>query len=313
MIKHVNNILLLITATLLSSCGNEAGDIDASGTFEAEEIIVSSETAGRILSMKATEGARLDSGEIAVLVDTTALLLQSEQLDASIDALSEKQADVVPVIRTLEQQIRIQETQLEAYERERNRLSNLLKADAATSRQLDDAETQVRVAKEQLALARRQLEQQKSAISTQNRSVMSEQAPLEKRKAILSDQLSRSQVRNPVKGTVLAEYAKEGEMTAPGKALYKIANLDEIVLRAYLDGNDYAAVKLGQSVKVLVDDSGKGSREYTGTLSWLSDKAEFTPKTIMTKDERANLVYAVKVKVKNDGTLKIGMYADLKL
>jgi HlyD family secretion protein len=313
MIKHVNNILLLITATLLSSCRNETGDIDASGTFEAEEIIVSSETAGRILSMKATEGARLDSGEIAVLVDTTSLLLQSEQLDASIGALSEKQADVVPVVRTLEQQIRVQETQLDALERERNRIANLQKADAATTRQLDDAETQVRVAKEQLALTRRQLEQQKSAIGTQNRSVMSEQAPLEKRKAILSDQLSRSQVRNPVKGTVLAEYTRAGEMTAPGKALYKIANLDEMVLRAYLDGEDYASVKLEQQVKILVDDPEKGSREYTGTLSWLSDKAEFTPKTIMTKDERSNLVYAVKVRVKNDGTLKIGMYADLKL
>lgn len=313
MIKRMNKILLFITAALMSSCGKNAGDIDASGTFEADEIIVSSETAGRILFMKAKEGAQLDSGEIAVLVDTTSLLLQSEQVEASIGALSEKQADVLPVVRTLEQQIRVQETQLQAYERERNRIANLLKADAATSRQLDDAETQVQVASEQLTLTRRQLEQQKSAINTQNRSVMSEQAPLEKRKAILSDQLSRSLVRNPVKGTVLVEYARAGEMTAPGKALYKIANLEEILLRAYLDGDDYAAVKPGQQVKVLVDDPEKGRREYTGTLTWLSDKAEFTPKTIMTRDERANLVYAVKVKVKNDGTLKIGMYADLKL
>lgn len=302
----------LLLLPLLAACGNGNGDFDASGTFEAEEVIVSSEIAGRILQMNAAEGVLIKSGEISAVIDTSSLLLQSEQVEASIRALEEKTSDLKPYIRTLEQQLNVQRTQLEAYDRERNRISKLVKDDAATTKQLDDAETMVRVAKEQIALTERQLEQQKSSISTQNRSILSEKSPMEKRKGILDDQLQRARVSNPVGGTVLALYARAGEMTAPGKALYKIADLSDMILRAYIDGDQLSQIKIGQGVKVFIDSKDNDYKSYQGTITWVSDKAEFTPKTIMTKDERANLVYAIKIKVKNDGSLKIGMYGEVK-
>jgi HlyD family secretion protein len=249
---------------------------------------------------------------VAVVIDPTNLQLQSEQVEASINALGEKTSDLSPYIRTLEQQIEIQKTQVSALERERTRFANLLKEDAATGKQLDDIETQLKVAKEQLALSQRQLDQQKATIGTQNRSVLSEQAPLSKRKAQIDDQLNRTKVMNPVAGTVLTSYAEAGEMTAPGKALYKVADLTVMDLRAYISGDQFAQVKIGQRVKVFIDNGKDDYKEIPGTISWISDKAEFTPKTIQTKDERAHLVYATRIRVKNDGSVKVGMYGEVK-
>jgi len=297
---------------LSGSCKDSAGDFDASGTFEGKEIIVSAETVGRIVSMNAREGIVLAVGQPAVIIDTTSLVLQVEQVEAGINALDEKTASIMPYIRTLEQQLVVQETQLRAQERERERIAALYKEDAATRKQVDDAETMVQVAREQMELTRRQLDQQKAVISTQNRSVLSEQQPLEKRKAQLQDQIDKAVVRNPVSGTVLTTYAEAGEFTAPGKALYKIADLRTMILRAYISGEQLPAIKPGQKVKVYVDREGSDYAEYPGTVTWISDKAEFTPKTIMTRDERANLVYAVKIEVLNDKSIKIGMYGDVK-
>jgi HlyD family secretion protein len=302
----------LALAYLFSACNSGNGDFDATGTFEADEIIVSSETAGRILQFDAEEGARLKEGELTVLIDTTSLSLQSEQIAASIEALSEKTTSLAPYIQTLEQQVEVQKTLKKTAERERNRIANLVKEDAATQKQLDDAQSQFEIATSQLALAERQLEQQKNTINTQNRSILSEQQPLEKRKAQVDDQLNRTQVLSPIEGTLLLKYAEEGEITAPGKALFKIAQLNSMNLRAYISGDQLSTVKLGQKVKVFID---KGKDEYTelpGTLTWISDKAEFTPKTIQTKEERAHLVYAVKIKVENDGAIKLGMYGEVK-
>ena len=226
---------LFLAFILLNSCKNGNTDFDASGTFEADEVIVSAETAGRILRFNAEEGTTMTQGQVAVIIDTTALQLQADQVSASIGALNQKTADVQPYIRTLEQQMEVQRTQLESAQRERNRISNLVKEDAATTKQLDDLETQVKIAKEQLALTQRQLEQQKTTINTQNRGILSEQAPLEKRKAQLNDQLNRASVTNPISGTVLTTYAEAGEVTAPGKALYKIADMTTVTLRAYID------------------------------------------------------------------------------
>ncbi|MBL7923860.1 MAG: HlyD family efflux transporter periplasmic adaptor subunit [Bacteroidia bacterium] len=304
--------LIYFTSMLfLGSCGRGNGDFDASGTFEAEEVIVSAETAGRILSFHADEGKLLRAGELAAVIDTSALQLQALQVEASMAALRDKTTDVQPYIRTLEQQMVLQRTQLKAYERERDRVANLVKEDAATLKQLDEAETLVQVGREQLALTQRQLEQQKNIIGTQNRSILSEQAPLEARRAQISDQLYKARVINPIAGTVLTSYAEAGEVTAPGKALYKIADLSYLQLRAYISGEQMALVKTGQDVKVLIDH-GKEYKELSGSVIWISDKAEFTPKTIQTRDERAHLVYAMKIRVKNDGALKIGMYGEVK-
>jgi len=309
----MNNYILLFSAlVLLSSCGNGNGDFDASGTFEADEIIVSSETAGRILEFNAEEGQQMKRGELTVLIDTTSLALQSGQVEASINALNEKTTSIEPYIRTLEQQIELQKTQKAMMERERNRVANLVKEDAATQKQLDDITTQLEMANQQLTLAQRQLDQQKNTINTQNRGILSEQAPLEKRKAQVDDQLNRSKVLSPVDGTILLKYAEVGEVTAPGKALYKMANLTSMDLRAYISGDQLPEVKLGQKVKVFIDKGKDEYQELSGTLTWISDKAEFTPKTIQTKSERAHLVYAVKIKVKNEGEIKLGMYGEIK-
>ncbi len=310
--KKISLLFLALSSSLLFSCKNGNGDFDASGTFEANEVIVSAETAGKILEFTAEEGTKLEKNQIAAVIDPTNLQLQSEQVEASINALGEKTSDLTPYIRTLEQQIEIQKTQVSALERERTRFSNLLKEDAATGKQLDDIETQLKVAKEQLALSQRQLDQQKATIGTQNRSVLSEQAPLSKRKAQIDDQLNRTKVMNPVAGTVLTSYAEAGEITAPGKALYKIADLTNMDLRAYISGDQFAQVKIGQTVKVFIDNGKDEYKEISGTITWISDKAEFTPKTIQTKDERAHLVYATKIRVKNDGSVKVGMYGEVK-
>lgn len=310
--KIISILLVTVSSTLLISCKKGNGDFDASGTFEANEVIVSAETAGKILEFTAEEGTKLEKNQITAVIDPTNLQLQSEQVDASINALGEKTSDLTPYIRTLEQQIEIQKTQVSALERERARFVNLLKEDAATGKQLDDVETQLKVAREQLALTQRQLDQQKAAINTQNRSVLSEQQPLSKRKAQIDDQLSRTKVMNPVAGTVLTSYAEAGEITAPGKALYKIADLTNMDLRAYISGDQFSQVKIGQTVKVFIDNGKDEYKEMQGTVTWISDKAEFTPKTIQTKDERAHLVYATKIRVKNNGSVKVGMYGEVK-
>jgi HlyD family secretion protein len=196
---------------------------------------------------------------------------------------------------------------------EKTRIENLLKADAATGKQLDDITYQIDVARKQLAVTQQQINVQLNNTSTQNRSILSEADPLKKRVAQLQDQVQRANIVNPVSGTVISKYAEQGEVTAAGKALYKIADLSSLNLRAYITGAQLSQVKLGQTVKVLIDDGAKKYKEYSGSIVWIADKAEFTPKTIQTKEERANLVYAIKVKVKNDGYLKIGMYGEVKL
>ncbi len=308
------NIKLIIPAAMLCivSCKNGKGDVDASGVFEADEVIVSSELPGKILQFKPAEGDNVKSGDSVAIIDATNLRLQKEQVEASIGTLSEKTTNVGLQVDLLRNQLAVQESQLATLERERKRFENLVKADAATQKQLDDIVGQIDQVQRQMNVTRQQIKVQQNLTGTQNRGILSEKEPLNKRVAQLEDQLQRSVVLNPVNGTILTKYAKAGEITAPGKALYKVADLSRLRLRAYLDGDQLAQVKLGQTIKVKVDDGKGGFKNYEGKLSWISDKAEFTPKTIQTKDERANLVYAVKIDVMNDGLLKIGMYGEIQ-
>jgi HlyD family secretion protein len=298
---------------ILSSCSNGNGNYDASGTFEANEVIVSSELSGKILSLPIEEGQVLVKDSVVGIVDAASISLQKEQVEANIQALSEKTADVSPQVKLLENQLAVQQSQLDNLLHEQKRIQNLLKLDAATGKQLDDINAQIDVARKSLTVTQQQINVQRSNISTQNRSILSEGKPLQNKVAQLEDQLNRANIVNPVNGTVITKYAEEGEITSAGKALYKIADLSIMTLRAYISGSQLSRVKLGQNVKVLVDDGEKKYKELTGSISWIADKAEFTPKTIQTKDERANLVYAIKIKVKNDGYLKIGMYGEVKL
>jgi HlyD family secretion protein len=297
---------------LLLACNRSKEEFDASGSFEADEVIVSSEAAGKIQSLELEEGTTVKQNAVVGIIDAENTQLQKEQVEASIAALKEKTVDVNPQIKMLQDQMAVQQSQLDNLLHERARVENLIKADAATGKQLDDINAQIDVVRRQMVVTRRQIEVQRTNSNTQNRSILSEQEPLEKRVKQLNQQINDANIINPVSGTVIAKFAEAGEMTNVGKALYKIADLSTMTLRAYITGSQFSQIKLGQQVKVLVDKSKDEYRIYPGTVTWISDKAEFTPKTIQTKEERANLVYAIKVKVKNDGFLKIGMYGDVQ-
>jgi len=312
-LKQLQSAGIWIIAVSLAACNSNKEKFDASGTFEADEVIVSSELNGKILSFDVDEGSVLKKDSTVGTIDAVNIALQKEQVEANIASLREKTSDVSPQVKLLQDQLTVQQAQLSNLEHEKKRIENLLKEDAATGKQLDDINYQVDALQKQMNVTQQQINVQKSNVSTQNRSILSEGKPLAKNIAMLEEQLSKSRIINPVAGTVLTKYAEAGEITAAGKALYKIADLSVITLRAYITGTQLSQVKLGQQVKVLVDDGKNKYKELTGTITWISDKAEFTPKTIQTKDERANLVYAVKIKVKNDGFLKIGMYGEVKL
>jgi len=271
------------------------------------------------------EGAALAKDMVIGKIDPTAIELQKEQAASSVEALGQKTNDASPQVSVLESQIVLQqrqvavdEEQLRVLQKEQQRFQKLVAADAVPAKQLDDINGQVDVLEEkikagktQLSVLQSQVNAQRRQVAIQNRGILSEKDPMEKKVAIIEDQLNRTSIKNPLAGTVLTKYAQANEFTSTGKALYKIADLSVLKLRAYITGNQLAQVKLNQAVKVKVDDGKGGYREFSGTISWISDKAEFTPKTIQTKEERANLVYAVKINVKNDGYLKIGMYGEV--
>ncbi len=290
--------ILLVSLIVLASCSNKKADFDASGTFEAEETIISSEVSGTIKQFNVEEGQTLSSNQVIGFIDSTQLFLKKKQLQAQITALLSKRPDVSAQLASLEEQ------QMAA-EKEQKRVSNLVKADAATTKQLDDVNTQLEVIK-------KQIDAQKSVLGISSQGISNDAVPLQIQIEQTEDQLSKCRIVNPVSGTVLGKYAEANEMTAPGKPLYKIADLRTIILRVYVTGNQLPTLKLNQEVKVLTDDGKGGFKEVTGKVTWINDKAEFTPKTIQTKDERANMVYAVKVNVINDGTFKIGMYGEVK-
>lgn len=304
-----NLLIISVTALLLQSCSDANKHPDASGTFESDEVVVSAQFNGQLLAFHVQEGDSLVKGQEVGQIDATDVALQKQQVEARIGILPEKTADVVPQVRLLEDQLQVQQSQLDNLLHEQRRTEKLVRADAATGKQLDDIRAQVDVVRKQMQATRQQIAVQRSATATQNRTVLSEGKPLARQAAQLEEQLSRSRIINPVTGTVLAKYAEAGEVTANGKALYRIADLSVLTLRAYVTGSQLAQLKLNQQVDVSADNG----KTYKGTITWISGKAEFTPKTIQTKDERANLVYAIKVRVKNDGYLKIGMYGDVQL
>jgi len=301
-----------LTAIIIFSCNNNENQFDASGSFEADEVIVSAQLSGQLLAFNVNEGDTLSKGTIVGNIDSITVLLQKQQVQATIQALHEKTTDVQPQIKLLKDQLAVQQTQLNNLLKDQQRFESMLKDGAVTQRQVDEITTQVDATRKQMLVTQQQINVQLSNTGTQNRSILSEKNPLQKQADQLSEQLSKANIINPVNGTVLTKYAEAGEVTTTGKALYKIADISYLNLRAYITGTQLSTTKLNQTVKVLIDSGTNHYREYPGTIIWISDKAEFTPKTIQTKDERANLVYAIKIKVKNDGYLKIGMYGEVK-
>jgi HlyD family secretion protein len=306
----------LSTATLIvlttAACNQHKIQTDASGVFESDEVIVSAEQNGKLLSFPIQEGDSLAKSAIVGQIDMSNTIIQKQQVEATIQALKEKTTNPRPQTELVQRQLAVEESQLEQQQREKIRTENLLRADAATQKQLDDLNAAIDQLQKQIDVSKQQIALDNSNIATQNRTIFSEQAPLEMSAAQIQDNINKGKIVNPIKGTVLTKYALQGEMTTTGKALYKIANLDTLILRAYVTGSQLTQVKLGQTVKVYADQGSDQYREYPGEVYWISDKSEFTPKTIQTRDERANLVYAVRIHVKNDGYVKLGMYGEVK-
>lgn len=308
-----------------AACGDSHHVHDASGVFEARETIISAETSGQILEMPIEEGQRLSAQATAAKIDCSQLELQKAQLKATDVAITEKTTEAKPQLDVLieqqkatESELAVQREQLAVLERERTRFAELVKAQAVPAKQLDDIDGQISILRRrmtstssQIAIIKQQRTSYVAQVALQNRATSSEREPVQVRIAQLDQQISKCKVVNPIGGTVLAKYAEQFEFATPGKPLYKIADLGKIVLRSYVTGDQLGNLKLDQPVRVFVDAGADAYRELPGTITWVSEKAEFTPKTIQTKDERSNLVYAVKIGVVNDGSLKIGMYGEV--
>jgi len=288
---------LLIVSVLLTACGGKKNQPDASGVFEATEIIVSAKGNGEILSFDVQEGQKVQKLAQLGYIDTTQLYLKKLQLKINAKAVKNQFVDITKQTAALEQQIATAKT-------EKKRIENLLKSQAATTKQLDDIDAQIAVLEKQLAAAKTTMQQSNSGVSDTESGVAVQIAQID-------DQIKNSIIRSPIDGTILAKYAEAGELAVQGKALFKVADINEMVLRAYITSSQLSQMKLGNKVRVFADFGEKSMREYEGKITWISPKAEFTPKTIQTRDERANLVYAIKISVKNDGFLKIGMYGEV--
>lgn len=281
--------MIIITAALLAGCSGESDKADAFGTFEASEVIVSSETSGRILKFEVTEGSEIEKGAELALIDTTMFHLQKAEIDAGMKSVRTRISSISAQNDILNQQIANLNINI-------TRIENMLKNDAATQKQYDDLAGQVAVLQKQIA-----------ANNTQKSSIAAELSVYESKKATVDEQVNRSCVKSPLKGTIFEKYSEAGEMTSAGRPLVKIADLSFIKLKVYVSGAKLGDLKTGSECTVRVDEGAKGYKSFPGTISYISGKAEFTPKIIQTKEERVTLVYAVTIDVKNDGTMKSGM------
>lgn len=290
----MKKIAILLTAIIFISCNKNNEKADAYGNFEATEITVSSESNGKIEFLNVEEGAQLKKGSLVGLIDTLQLHYNREQLKASIETVQSKSTSVLSQINVLNEQLKTAKI-------EQTRIQNMYAENAATKRQIDEIDGKVKV-----------IEKQISSVQSQNAPILNEIKSIKVQIEKLDDQIKKSKITNPVDGTVLTKYAEPSEITAFGKPLYKIANLNEMELRVYVTETQLAQIKIGQKVTVAID-ADNDTKKYEGNITWISAQAEFTPKVIQTKEERANLVYAVKVAVKNDGSLKIGMPAEVWL
>lgn len=292
--------ITLSLAALLASCGERRAAYDATGTFEATEVRVAPEVSGKILRLSVEEGQRVEAGETVALIDTMALSLEREGLKRKREAVASRRVDIPSQLAAALQEIATTRN-------ERQRFENLARANAAGRKQVDDLEGRLVVLEREVAARRIALEEH-------NRGVAAELSALEVEIARVEEQLSRLRVSSPISGTVLAKYAEEGEVALAGKALFKVSDLERMILRGYALSSQLSRVKVGQAVKVFIEDEEEdgGRRAYPGRVSWISDRAEFTPKSVQTRDERANLVYAIKVATPNDGRIRIGMYGEIQ-
>lgn len=294
--KH---LIIALALPVLAGCNRSNEQFDASGVFETTEITVSAQGSGKLISLDIEEGSRVAADSAVGLIDTVPLHLKKLELEARIGAAAPRYADVPVQLASLRQQIA-------TLQKERTRFENLVAAKAGNQKQLDDVNAQLALAERQLAAAKENLDRGNSSLSGEIKVMQTQLVQL-------NDQIAKCIVTSPAAGTVLNKFAEPGELVAPGAPLFSLADISTMYLRAYITADQLTSVKLGQQVKVYADEGTDSRREYPGVISWISDEAEFTPKTIQTRNERANLVYPVKVRVANDGFIKKGMYGEIKL
>ena len=294
----MKRIAYIATLLLIASCGKES-EFDAQGTFEATEIIVSAEATGRILCFDVEEGSTVEAGNIVGAIDSIQLHLQRRQLIAQQSALLSSRPDVKKQVASIREEIAKQKSELA-------RVENMLRDGAATQKQYDDIEAHIRILEGKLEAALSTLDKNTSSINGNS-------VAIDAQIAALDDRIAKCRINSPVSGTLLVKYAQAGELASPGNPLMKVANLNEIFLRAYFTSEQLADITLGDTVTVIADFGGDERYSYEGRITWIASESEFTPKSIQTRDSRANLVYAVKIAVKNDGRLKIGLAGEVKL
>lgn len=292
-------LIFILPLLLIYSCKSDEDLRDATGVFEATEIIVSAEATGKLLSFTINEGDKLLKGDVVGQIDSTQLFLNKLQIEANQLALLSSRPDMQSQLNAIEKEI-------DKAEFEKDRIGKLLKGDVATQKQLDDINAQLEV-------LNANYKAKKTALRIQTEAIDAQSSAMDAQKDLIDDQLERSTIKSPIKGSVLVKYAEESELTGLGKPLFKVADLERMILKAYVTADQLTQIKTGQTVTVLAEFGSENHRDYNGEITWISSKSEFTPKTIQTQDERANLVYAIKIAVWNDGDLKIGMYAGIKL
>ena len=293
--QYICNVALWL---VLGACTSQEEQYDASGIFETTEVIVSAKGTGELQSFQVEEGQAVRQGEVLGWIDTLQLSLKDRQLAASLLATESKRLDEKRQVAHLRQQI-------ENLQREKERFTTLLNAKATTAKQVDDIDYQIKVLQNQLVATQEQINSSNSSLSRQSESIQAQRAQME-------DQIRNAMISSPITGTVLTKYAEQGEFAVPGKALFKVADVSRMKLRAYITADQLTQLQIGQAVAVYADRGITDRKRYAGRVVWIADKAEFTPKTIQTRNERANLVYAVKIAVENDGFIKRGMYGEVR-
>ena len=291
-------VFALATVALLAACNSNKSKYDTEGFFESTEITISAQASGNIMALDIREGDNIDEDVVVGYIDTTQLHLSKLQLAKNVESINSNRPDIKKQIASLESQIK-------KLTKERSRIENMLRDGAATTKQLDDIESQIEI-------VNNQLEAQKSSLTKSTLSLDAQTLSIETPIDIIDDKLEKSKIKSPIAGTVLTKYAQAGEFTAVGKPLFKIADLENVYLHAYVTSAQLSNIKLGDKVTVCADFGGDNIREYSGTIEWIAAKSEFTPKNIQTDNERENLVYAIKVAVANDGYIKLGMYGGIK-
>ncbi len=281
--------LIFILPLAIASCNNNGNKSDAYGNFEATEVIISAQGSGKLISFNIDEGKQLKEGELVGIIDTVDLSLKRQQLITQKESMLSRLTNV-------NSQVEVQRQQKKNLNVDNDRIAKMYKDGAATKKQVDDITGAIEV-----------IDKQISATETQSATIGKDIKGIEKQVEQINESINKCYIKNENNGTVLVKYTEPGEITTFGKSLYKIANLQDMILKVYVSGDQLPKVKIGQKCQVLIDKNNKENTKYEGMIEWVSDNAEFTPKIIQTKEERVNLVYAVKVKVKNDGTLKIGM------